>query len=54
MSIITIPNTFSTGAVIVASHHIKEWSKYPELIYVKSNGLTLCRECHLEVHRKKK
>lgn len=28
------------------AHHIKEQSRYPELIYSVENGLSLCHECH--------
>lgn len=30
----------------IASHHIKKYSKHPELRYVLSNWITLCKHCH--------
>lgn len=32
----------------IEAHHIKEQSKYPDLIYEIDDGLTLCRDCHKE------
>lgn len=32
------------------AHHIKRWVDYPELRYDTENGVTLCYECHEEVH----
>lgn len=37
----------------LAAHHIKEYAKYPELRLDINNGITLCRECHMEHHGRK-
>ena len=32
------------------AHHIKEFARFPELRYVLSNGITLCKACHYKKH----
>lgn len=32
------------------AHHVKAWKNNKELRYVVTNGITLCRKCHLEAH----
>lgn len=36
----------------LAAHHIKEYAKFPELRLDINNGITLCRECHMNHHGK--
>ncbi len=32
------------------SHHIKGKAKFPELKYQEDNGITLCADCHADIH----
>lgn len=34
----------------LSAHHVREWSKFPELRYDLDNGLCLCYDCHMELH----
>jgi hypothetical protein len=47
----TCQKCFVKGGILNA-HHIKEFAKYPNLRFELSNGLTLCKKCHIEEHKK--
>ena len=34
-------------------HHIKKWSRFPELRFEEENLITLCKTCHKEKHSKR-
>lgn len=34
----------------IQAHHVKAWKSNQNLRYVVSNGITLCRKCHLVAH----
>ena len=35
----------------IQAHHIKLWKDYPDLRFEVDNGVTLCKRCHIEIHR---
>jgi hypothetical protein len=36
------------------AHHVNSWAEHPGLRFELSNGVTLCLECHAQVHPERK
>lgn len=36
----------------LVAHHVKNFAQYPKLRFKVKNGITLCRDCHKEFHRR--
>lgn len=36
------------------AHHIKHFSEYPELALDLNNGITLCKKCHISLHKEER
>lgn len=39
------------NSLIINAHHIKPIYKYPKLIFDLNNGITLCKSCHIKIHK---
>lgn len=45
---------YSDGECVqLVQHHLKSFAKYPRLRYSPSNGMTVCKRCHIKLHSKK-
>jgi 5-methylcytosine-specific restriction endonuclease McrA len=40
--------------VTLNAHHVKEWAKFPKMRFEVDNGVTLCKTCHENRHRRKR
>jgi predicted restriction endonuclease len=43
-----------TKNIILHPHHIKSFADYPEFRFDVDNGITLCKDCHKNEHRRSK
>lgn len=48
-----ICGVWHTTKNIIHAHHIRQFALYPELRTELSNGITVCKKCHMGVHSKK-
>ena len=39
------------GYIVLHAHHVKSWINHPEIRFDPDNGMTLCQECHIDIHR---
>ena len=35
----------------INAHHIESWSSNKKLRFIKSNGITFCKDCHISFHK---
>lgn len=40
-------------AIYLVAHHIQNFAEYPEIRFSVENGITLCKDCHKEIHKNK-
>ena len=42
----------SQVGIVLNAHHIESWDINEELRYIEDNGITFCKSCHVEFHKK--